>query len=155
MVCFVLIYLMEILMAGAHYAQNITAENLRQFLAYWPVFSAQSDEVQQEFIETRDKSLNENTVPFAWCYLNVMTELQKLNVASQTASAFAHELNQPLLAISSYCEAALMLLKANNPNLGKVHTAIEGAQAASPSRRAINPRTAGIIGYERISERGV
>lgn len=59
---------------------------------------------------------------------NEMAELQKLNVASQTASAFAHELNQPLLAISSYCEAALMLLGTNHPNLVKVRTALEGSK---------------------------
>ena len=56
-----------------------------------------------------------------------MTELHKLLVAAQTAAAFAHELNQPLLAIASYSEAALMLLKAVNPNLDKIRKAIEGS----------------------------
>jgi PAS domain S-box-containing protein len=57
-----------------------------------------------------------------------MNALQKLQVAAQTASAFAHELNQPLLAIASYSEAALILLKAEKPNLDKVRKAIEGSE---------------------------
>lgn len=59
---------------------------------------------------------------------NEMAELQKLQIAAQTAAAFAHELNQPLLAIASYSEAALILLRANNPNLDKARIAIEGSE---------------------------
>jgi PAS domain S-box-containing protein len=59
---------------------------------------------------------------------NEMAELQKMNVAAQTAAAFAHELNQPLLAIASYSEAALMLLKAKKPDQDKVLKAIEGSK---------------------------
>jgi two-component system sensor kinase FixL len=59
---------------------------------------------------------------------NEMAELQKLHVAAQTAAAFAHELNQPLLAIASYSEAALMLLQAENPDLAKARKAIEGSE---------------------------
>ena len=59
---------------------------------------------------------------------NEMAELQKLQIAAQTAAAFAHELNQPLLAISSYCNAALMLLRAEQPNLDKARIAIEGSE---------------------------
>src|SRR5271169_511053 len=58
---------------------------------------------------------------------NEMAELQKLHVAAQTAAAIAHELNQPLLAIASYSEAALILLKAEKPNLDKIRKAIEGS----------------------------
>ena len=59
---------------------------------------------------------------------NEMDELQKLHVASMTAAAIAHELNQPLLAIASYSEAALMLLRAGAPNLDKVRKAVEGSE---------------------------
>lgn len=45
-----------------------------------------------------------------------MDELLALHVASQTAAAIAHDLNQPLNAIASYCEAAIRLLRAGNPN---------------------------------------
>ncbi len=59
---------------------------------------------------------------------NEMAELHKLQIAAQTAAAFAHELNQPLLAISSYCNAALMLLSGEHPNLDKARIAIEGSE---------------------------
>lgn len=55
---------------------------------------------------------------------NEMAELQKLQTASQTAAAFAHELNQPLLAIASYSEAALIMLQSEKPDLDKVRKAI-------------------------------
>lgn len=57
-----------------------------------------------------------------------MDELQKLHVAAQTASAIAHEINQPLLAIASYSEAALLMLKADQPDCAKIRTAIEGSE---------------------------
>lgn len=57
-----------------------------------------------------------------------MAELQKLHVASQTAAAFAHELNQPLLAIASYSEAALMLLQAEKPDLDKIRKAVSESE---------------------------
>ncbi len=59
---------------------------------------------------------------------NEMEELQKLHTASQTAAAIAHELNQPLLAIASYNEAALMLLRAEHPNLDKIRKAVEASE---------------------------
>jgi len=55
-------------MAENHYAQGITAENLRLFLEFWPKFSAKADEAQQLLIEIKDKLLNTDTEPFAWCY---------------------------------------------------------------------------------------
>jgi two-component system sensor kinase FixL len=57
-----------------------------------------------------------------------MDELQKLQIASQTASAFAHELNQPLLAIASYSEAALLLLDAKIPDYIKIRKAVEASE---------------------------
>jgi two-component system, LuxR family, sensor kinase FixL len=57
-----------------------------------------------------------------------MAELHTLHVAAQTAAAIAHELNQPLLAIASYSQAALMLMKAANPNLDRISTALEGCE---------------------------
>ena len=43
-------------------------------------------------------------------------------------SAIAHEVNQPLLAIATYSDAALMLLKAGNPDLEKISKAIEASE---------------------------
>ena len=58
-----------------------------------------------------------------------MEELSKLQVASQTAAAIAHELNQPLNAITSYSEAALLLLRSGNPAPEKLQQALEGGAA--------------------------
>ncbi len=70
-----------------------------------------------------------------------MANLHQLNVASQTAAAIAHELNQPLMAIALYSETALILLKAKKPDLDRVRKAIEGnerqAQRAGQSIREL------------------
>jgi len=57
-----------------------------------------------------------------------MDELQKLHVAAQTASAIAHELNQPLVAVTSYCRAALLMLKSEHPDFAEISNAIEGSE---------------------------
>lgn len=54
-----------------------------------------------------------------------MEALQKSQVAAQTAAAFAHELNQPLSAISAYIEAALIMLQSAEPDPEQLRTAIE------------------------------
>lgn len=46
-------------------------------------------------------------------------------IAGQTAAALAHELNQPLAAISSYADVALRLLKSANPNQPKLAQILE------------------------------
>ena len=58
-----------------------------------------------------------------------MEELVNLQVASQTAAAIAHELNQPLNALASYADAALRLLQAGNPAPEKLQRAVEGGAA--------------------------
>jgi PAS domain S-box-containing protein len=65
---------------------------------------------------------------------NETNQIQKLHVAAHTATAVAHEINQPLLAIASYSEAALMLLKKKKPDLNEVCNIIE--QTAQESLRA-------------------
>ena len=71
----------------------------------------------------------------------VMDELQTMHVAAQTASAIAHELNQPLLAIASYSKAALLMMKSDKPDYGEIRAAIEGsdrqAQRAGRSIREL------------------
>ena len=57
-----------------------------------------------------------------------MEALQQRQVAEQTAAALAHELNQPLSAISSYSAASAILLGAENPDLHKVRLAIEESE---------------------------
>lgn len=57
-----------------------------------------------------------------------MAELRKMQIAAQTATAIAHELNQPLLAISTYSEVVVKLLGAESPDLHKVAKAVQGCQ---------------------------
>jgi signal transduction histidine kinase len=58
-----------------------------------------------------------------------MEELQKVQVASQTAAAIAHDLNQPLNAVASYTEAAMHLLRAGNPAPEKLQHALQAGAA--------------------------
>jgi nitrogen fixation negative regulator NifL len=48
-------------------------------------------------------------------------------VAAQTAAAIAHELNQPLVAISAYSEAAMQMLEAPTKSPDKLARAVRGA----------------------------
>ncbi|MGD7037429.1 PAS domain S-box protein [Methylotuvimicrobium buryatense] len=54
-----------------------------------------------------------------------MEQSSRLYVAVQTAAAFAHELNQPLSAISSYADVALHLCQTDNPNPQKLCQVME------------------------------
>ncbi len=63
---------------------------------------------------------------------NDMEFLQQQQVAAQTAAAIAHELNQPLGAISAYNEVALRVLQGGGPE--KLVRAIEGS--AEQAQRA-------------------
>jgi two-component system sensor kinase FixL len=56
-----------------------------------------------------------------------MEQLTRLQVARQTVSAIAHELNQPLNAVASYSEAALRLLRGGNRQPEKLLHALEGS----------------------------
>ncbi len=58
-----------------------------------------------------------------------MEALFKQQVASQTVSAIAHELNQPLAAISAYSEVALHALNDTTFNPENLKRALEGAVA--------------------------
>jgi PAS domain S-box-containing protein len=57
-----------------------------------------------------------------------MEQLQQMHIAAQTASAFAHEMNQPLLAIATYSKAALKMIKAPSPDYAEITEAIEGCE---------------------------
>ena len=63
-----------------------------------------------------------------------MERLMNLQIASQTVAALAHELNQPLAAVSAYAETALRLLRVGNPTPDKLQHALE--QSALQAQRA-------------------
>jgi nitrogen fixation negative regulator NifL len=56
-----------------------------------------------------------------------MESLVNQQVAAHTAAAIAHELNQPLVAVSAYSEAALRILRGGARNPEKLVHALEGA----------------------------
>jgi len=60
-----------------------------------------------------------------------MDLLMRQQVAAQTAAAIAHELNQPLVAISAYSEAAVHMLRGGVKNPQKLTEALEGAKDQS------------------------
>lgn len=55
--------------------------------------------------------------------------LLKQQIAMHTASAIAHEINQPLAAISAYSEVALHMLQNKNINSDSLYRALEGCVA--------------------------
>lgn len=61
-------------------------------------------------------------------------QVMALQVATQTAAAIAHDLNQPLNAVASYTAAALRLLHADNPKAELMRHALESA--AKQTQRA-------------------
>lgn len=56
-----------------------------------------------------------------------MEQLVNQLVAGQTAAAIAHEINQPLVAISAYSEAALRMLEGGAKDPAKLKHALQGA----------------------------
>lgn len=63
-----------------------------------------------------------------------MEQMTRFHVASQTVAALAHELNQPLNAVTSYNEAAVRLLRAGNPQPERLLHALESS--VEQARRA-------------------
>lgn len=59
----------------------------------------------------------------------VLSKLIEQQVSVQTISAFAHDLNQPLLAISAYCEAALNTLRRGVTDPARLARMLEGSHA--------------------------
>lgn len=66
--------------------------------------------MEQKFLEQRDET----------------DSILKLQIATQTASAIAHEINQPLTAISAYSEVALRALKNSHMSTENLSRALEG-----------------------------
>ena len=68
-----------------------------------------------------------------------MELLAHQQIASQTAAAIAHEINQPLISVSAYSEAALHMLRDGVKRKDKLKRALEGAvQQAQRAGRALH-----------------
>jgi signal transduction histidine kinase len=60
-----------------------------------------------------------------------LAHIDRINTMGEMASSLAHELNQPLAAISTYCQAGLRLLESNDDNPDKLAHALEHASIQS------------------------
>lgn len=58
---------------------------------------------------------------------NELARVARITSMGEMASGIAHEINQPLSAIMSYCQASLSLLEEEEPNLKLIATAIQSA----------------------------
>jgi len=92
---------------------------------------------QKEFSERRGK----------------IEQSSRLYVALQTAAAFAHELNQPLTAISSYADVALHMCQTDTPNLQKLCQVMENcSEQAQRAGNVIRQLIALLQKGEAVSE---
>lgn len=66
-----------------------------------------------------------------------MDRISRFQVASQTVAAIAHQLNQPLNAVTSYNEAALRMLRAGNPKPDRLIHALEGSNVQAQRAGAV------------------
>ncbi|SJM92114.1 Sensor protein FixL (fragment) [Crenothrix polyspora] len=82
-----------------------------------------------------------------------MEQASRLYVASQTAAAIAHELNQPLTAISYYADVTLDMLKTGNPDPQKISSIMEKcSQQALRAGEVIRQLMAVLHKGETVSE---
>ena len=85
---------------------------------------------------------------------NETENIIKQQVAARTASAIAHELNQPLAAISAYCEVVLHALLSDDFNSGDLRRALEGCvEQAQRAGRSLHELLAFLQKGELITER--
>lgn len=86
-------------MNSTTYGNGITAENLRQLLAFWPILQIEMEECRQGVIEDAAKLLNEDVEPFAWYFLYELPTREHLNFATiNTVSNFSELLTSEKMA---------------------------------------------------------
>jgi PAS domain S-box-containing protein len=68
----------------------------------------------------RDVSLRKHREQLDKEHLNQLAHVTRLGLMGEMASGIAHEVNQPLAAISSYTQVSLNLIKAPHPDLPKI-----------------------------------
>lgn len=74
-----------------------------------------------EALEASEKRLRQHEVELA--------RVGRINMMGEMASGIAHELNQPLSAIMSYCQAALSMLEEEMPDTATITRALESSVA--------------------------
>jgi PAS domain S-box-containing protein len=76
----------------------------------------------------RDVSLRKHREQQDKEHLDELAHVTRLGLMGEMASGIAHEVNQPLTAISSYAQACLNLINTENPNLVKLAEILQKAQ---------------------------
>lgn len=85
---------------------------------------------------------------------NRMEQSFRVSLATQTIAALAHELNQPLAAISSYADVALRLYQSDKPDSQKLNHVLEACvQQAQRAGEVIRQLFSHLNKTETVSER--
>ncbi|WP_340124423.1 ATP-binding protein [Methylobacter svalbardensis] len=79
----------------------------------------------------RDVSLRKHREQQDKKHLDELAHVTRLGLMGEMASGIAHEVNQPLAAISSYTQVSLNLIKAENPDLAKLTEILSKTQQQS------------------------
>lgn len=60
---------LSVIMQDTHYAQGITAEDLRLLLDLWPRITAEFEDMMRMLTEDKDIIFGKDALSFSWCYL--------------------------------------------------------------------------------------
>ena len=84
------------------------------------------DEHQQKFvILIRDLSEQRTTEKEVRSQRDMLAHVDRLNTLGEMAAGIAHEINQPLTAISMYAQSSLRFLQKNEPQISRLQDALE------------------------------
>lgn len=103
---------------------------------------------------TRDVTEQKNAQKKLQAHRDETESILKQQVAARTASAIAHELNQPLAAISAYSEVLLHALHSDAANSDSLKRALEGCvEQAQRAGRSLHELLAFLQKGELVTER--
>ncbi|MCD4501889.1 ATP-binding protein [Chromobacterium vaccinii] len=86
-------------------------------------------------------------------HLEKLSHVARLHTMGEMASGIAHELNQPLTAISNYCQAAMQMLEGVDEAPPQVHSALKLAVAQAGRAGEIIKRLRALVSKRAIETR--
>ncbi|WP_244899021.1 ATP-binding protein [Chromobacterium violaceum] len=86
-------------------------------------------------------------------HLEKLSHVARLHTMGEMASGIAHELNQPLTAISNYCQAAMQMLEGVDDAPPQVHSALKLAVAQAGRAGEIIKRLRALVSKRAIETR--
>ncbi|MEO9383927.1 ATP-binding protein [Chromobacterium phragmitis] len=86
-------------------------------------------------------------------HLEKLSHVARLHTMGEMASGIAHELNQPLTAISNYCQAAMQMLEGVDETPPQVHSALKLAVAQAGRAGEIIKRLRALVSKRAIETR--